>query len=196
MNNLTEFQKNLILDLQNEFTHLNPPAETLGRFSIATLKQNIDSIEAFRKSIYSFNKAMARELKEKFHKQIGEFNKEFDPVNLTYSDYGLDDNVIKMFEEEYYLKNPNHGEVSLRFAGDNSSNSVQLYVLFNTAPESIETSSETICLDKITSLSWAKRGWLYRKESTHKKYFTLDEFVQEEKSFQLNIQAKYKHLTK
>lgn len=192
MTNLTEFQNNLILNLQNEFTRLNPPAETPGRFSIATLKQNIDSIEAFRKSIYSFNRAMARELREKFHKQINEFNKEFDPVNLTY----LENRVTKMFEEEYYLKNPNNGEVSLYFAGDNGSNNCQLYVLFNTAPVSIETSSETICLYKITSLSWTKRSWLRRDESTHKKYFTLDEFVQEEKSFQVNIQTKYKHLTK
>jgi len=192
MTNLTEFQNNLILDLQKEFTRLNPPAETPGRFSMATLKQNIDSIEAFRKSIYSFNKAMARELKEKFHKQIDEFNKEFDPVNLTYGT----NCVTKMFEDEYYLKNPNNTEISLFFEGDNSSNNGQLYVLFNTAPVSIETSSETIRLYKITSLSWTKRSWIRRNEPIHQKYFTLDEFVQEEKSFQLNIQAKYKHLTK
>lgn len=196
MTNLTEFQNNLILDLQKEFTRLNPPAETPGRFSMATLKQNIDSIEAFKNSIYSFNKAMASELREKFHHQINEFNKEFNPVNLTYSHYGSDDNVIKMFEDEYYLKNPNNGEVSLCFAGDNASNSVQLYVLFNTAPVSIETSSETIRLDKITSLSWTKRSWIRRNEPIHQKYFTLDEFVQGEKNFQVNIQAKYKHLTK
>lgn len=192
MNNLTEFQNNLILDLQKEFTRLNPPAETPGRFSMATLKQNIDSIEAFKNSIYSFNKAMASELREKFHQQIDEFNKEFAPVKLTYS--GND--ISKMFENEYYLKNPSSADLSLFFEGDNSNNNGQLYMLFNTAPVSIETSSQVIRLDKITSLSWAKRGWLYRNESTHKKYFTLDEFVQEEKSFQLNIQAKYKHLTK
>lgn len=191
MTNLTEFQNNLILDLQKEFTRLNPPAETSGRFSMATLKQNIDTEESFRKSIYSFNKAMTRELKEKFHKQIEEFNKEFDPVNLI-----TNISVTKMFEDEYYLKNPNNGEVSLCFAGDNASNNVQLYVLFNTAPESIETSSGTIRLNKITSLSWTKRSWVRRDEPIHQKYFTLDEFVQEEKSFQLNIQAKYKHLTK
>lgn len=192
MTNLTEFQNNLILDLQKEFTRLNPPAETPGRFSMATLKQNIDSIEAFKNSIYSFNKAMASELREKFHKQIDEFNKEFDPVNLTYGT----NCVTKMFEDEYYLKNPNSTEISLFFEGDNSSNNGQLYMLFNTAPVSIETSSQVIRLDKITSLSWTKRSWLRRDESTYKKYFTLDEFVQEEKSFQLNIQAKYKHLTK
>lgn len=192
MNNLTEFQNNLILDLQKEFTRLNPPAETLGKFSMATLKQNIDTVEAFRKSIYFCNRAMARELKEKFYHQINEFNKEFDPVKLTYS--GND--ISKMFEDDHYLKNPNSVDVSLFFEGDNSSSNVQLYVLFNTAPVSIETSSETIRLSKITSLSWTKRSWIRRDESTHKKYFTLDEFVQEEKNFQLNIQAKYKHLTK
>ena len=36
----------------------------------------------------------------------------------------------------------------------------------------------------------------YRNKLKLSDYFTLDEFVQEEKSFQLNIQAKYKHLTK
>lgn len=192
MTNLTEFQNNLILDLQKEFTRLNPPAETPGRFSMATLKQNIDNIEAFKKSIYSFNKAMARELKEKFYKQIEEFNKEFAPVNLTYGT----DRVSRMFEDEYYLKNPNSGDVYLAFKGDNSDSHVQLYVLFNTAPVSIETSSETIRLHKITSLAWTKRSWVRRDEPIHQKYFTLDEFVQGEKNFQVNIQAKYKHLTK
>lgn len=192
MTNLTEFQNNLILDLQKEFTRLNPPAETPGKFSMATLKQNIDTVEAFRKSIYNFNKAMARELKKKFHHQINEFNKEFDPVKLTYAT----DHVIRMFEGDHCLKNPNSVAVFLFFKEDNSSSNVQLYILFNTAPVSIETSSETIRLNKITSLSWTKRSWIYRDESTHKEYFTLDEFVQGEKNFQLNIQAKYKQLTK
>jgi hypothetical protein len=191
MNNLTKFQNQLIADLQNEFAKLNPPAtQDSGRFSIASLKKDVQEVDAFKKSIWDYNIKMSAMLKESMLEQIEQFNKEFAPVNLYF------DKKLRMFSEDsdyYYAKNPYHAETQLSFEKQEY---VGLYVLFNTTRVTITTSCETISMSKIKGLLWSTRGWIHRNESDAVHYATLDDFVQQNKNFQRKITNEYNNLTK
>lgn len=197
MNNLTEFQNNLILDLQKEFLRLNPPkVESSGRFSLAAVKQDIDNVKAFKDSIFSYNKAIALELQKTVKTQIEEFNKEFDPIRLTgFLDYHdmFGNGTTRGDDADYYVRNPNSAELQLFLIGKTEYAAV--YVIYTTERVTIKTSCETISLFKITGVEWSKRGYLYRDGDTH-RYPTLDEYTQNQKDFQYNITAMYKNLTK
>jgi hypothetical protein len=197
MNNLTEFQNNLILDLQKEFTRLNPPkVESSGRFSLAAVKQDIDNVKAFKDSIFKYNQAIALELQKNIKTQIEEFNKEFDPIILTgFLDYHdmFGNGTTRRADTDYYIRNPHSAQLQLFLIG--KTDHVAVYVIYTTEIVTIKTSCETINLFKITGIQWTKRGYLYRQEDTH-KYPTLDEYTQNQKDFQYNITAMYKNLTK
>lgn len=196
MNNLTEFQNNLILDLQKEFLRLNPPkVESSGRFNLAAVKQDIDNVKAFKDSIFSYNKAIALELQKTIETQIEEFNKEFDPIRLQgfLDNHVMFGNGTRREDSEYYIKNPNSAELQLFLIGRTDYPAV--YVIYATEQVIIKTSCETINLFKITGIQWTRRGYLYRNEDTH-KYSTLDEYTQKQKDFQYNITTMYKNLTK
>lgn len=194
MSNLTEFQNNLILDLQKEFTRLNPPkVESSGRFNLAAVKQDIDNVKAFKDSIFSYNKALALELQKIIGTQVEEFNKEFDPIRLTgFLDYhDMFGNGTRRDDSDYCIKNPNSAELKLFLVGKTDYPS--LYVIYTTERVTIKTSCENISLFKITGVEWTKRGYLYRDTDTD-KYPTLDEYTQKQKNFQYDITAMYKKL--
>jgi len=191
MNNLTKFQNQLITDLQNEFAKLNPPTtQDSGRFSIATLKKDVQEVDAFKKSIWDYNKKMSAMLKESMLEQIEQFNKEFAPVKLHF------DSKLSMFSEDsdyYYAKNPYHAEVELKFGSDQY---VGLYILYNTTRVTITTSCETISLSKIKGLMWSTRGWVCRNEASGVHYATLEDFIQQNTEFQRRITNEYNRITK
>jgi hypothetical protein len=191
MNNLTKFQNQLITDLQNEFAKLNPPAtQDSGRFSIATLKKDVQEVDSFKKSIWDYNIKMSIMLEKSMHEQIEQFNKEFAPVNLYF------DKRLRMFSEDsdyYYIKNPNSADAQLSFEKQEY---IGLYVLFNTTRVTITTSCETISMRKITGLLWSTRSSLCRNDSEAVHYATLEDFVQQNKNFQRKITNEYNNLTK
>lgn len=194
MNNLTEFQNNLILDLQKEFTRLNPPkVESSGRFNLAAVQQDIDNVKAFKDSIFSYNKALALELQKIIGTQLEEFNKEFDPIRLTgFLDYhDMFGNGTRRDDSDYYIRNPNSAELKLFLVGKTDYPSVT--VIYTTERVAINTSCENISLFKITGIQWTKRGYLYKDTDTD-KYSTLDEYTQKQKNFQYDITAMYKKL--
>jgi len=196
MNNLTEFQNNLILDLQKEFIRLNPTPAKSGKFTLAAVKQDIDQEKAFRDSILNYNQTIAKQLQSSFYSQIEEFNKEFNPVNITWGTYGKLDGADKMFKDEYSMKNPQNTEIGLFFHNDIQNGGVKLYVLFDYEQVKIETTSNIIGLYKIKGLIWTRRSWLQRNDSGAPMYQTFDEFTQNDKSFQQAIVSKFKDLTK
>lgn len=197
MNNLTEFQNNLILDLQKEFLRLNPPkVESSGRFNLAAVKQDIDNVKAFKDSIFKYNQAIALELQKNIQIQIEEFNKEFDPIRLTgFLDYHdmFGNGTTRGADADYYIRNPHSAQLQLFLIGKTDYPAV--YVIYTTEIVTIKTSCETISLSKITGIQWTKRGYLYRQEDTH-KYPTLDEYVQKQTTFQQIVTTLYKNLTK
>lgn len=193
MTNLTTFQNQLISDLQNEFAKLNPASPTSGKFTIAAVKQDIDSEKEFRESLFNYNKIIAEQLQEDFCKQIDAFNREFSPVRITWGNYAGQDKVDHMFSDDYHIKKPHHAEIGLSFT--NEKGSVKLYVLYDFKPVEIETTSNTISLLKITGLLWTRRSWVHRNSSAAPMYKTFDEFVQNDKSFQQDITSKYNYLT-
>lgn len=197
MNNLTEFQNNLILDLQKEFTRLNPPkVESSGRFSLAAVKQDVDNVKAFKDSIFKYNQAIALELQKNIQIQMEEFNKEFDPIILTgFLDYHdmFGNGTTRGADADYYIRNPNSAELRLFLIGKTDYPAV--YVIYTTEKVTIKTSCETISLLKITGIQWTKRGYLYKDEDTH-KYPTLDEYVQKQTTFQQTVTTLYKNLIK
>lgn len=194
MTNLTTFQNQLISDLQNEFAKLNPASPTSGKFTIAAVKQDIDSEKQFRESVFNYNKTIAQQLQEDFCNQIDTFNREFSPVTIKWDYYAGQDRADHMFSDDYSMKNPHSAEIGLSFINDKDS--VKLYVLYDFKPVEIETTSNTIRLYKITGLLWTRRSWVRRKSSDAPMYKTFDEFVQNDKSFQRDITSKYNHLTK
>ncbi len=190
MNNLTQFQENLIEDLKKEFNKLNPPkTETSGRFSLQAVKKDLDDIEAFRKSVFDFNAAMAKQLEQDFFRQIEEFNNEFNPVQLSAK------RTEDMFREEYYIQKPRSGNVSIYFDGETDVNRHQLNVMYDYEPVEINTHCQTIRLEKIKGLLFHRLGYLHREKMEYASYKTLDEFVQNYKGFQQNITSEYKKLT-
>jgi len=194
MTNLTEFQNNLILDLQKEFLRLNPPkVESSGRFNLAAVKQDIDNDKAFKDSIFSYNKAIALELQKIIGTQVEEFNKEFDPIRLTgFLDYpDMFGNGTRRDDSDYYIRNPHSAELPLFLIGKTDYPSVR--VIYTAEKVTINTSCENITLHKITGIQWTKRGYLY-KEEDRDKYSTLDEYTQKQKNFQYDITAMYKKL--
>ena len=195
MNNLTEFQNNLILDLQKEFLRLNPPkVESSGRFSLAAVKQDVDNVKAFKDSIFKYNKAIALELQKIIGTQVEEFNKEFDPIRLTgFLDYHdmFGNGTTRGADADYYIQNPNSAELRLFLIG--KTDHVAVYVIYTTERVTIKTSCENISLSKITGIQWTKRGYLYRDTDTD-KYPTLDEYTQKQKNFQYDITSLYKKL--
>lgn len=194
MTNLTTFQNQLISDLQNEFAKLNPASPTSGKFTIAAVKQDIDSEKQFRESVFNYNKTIAQQLQEDFCNQIDTFNREFSPVIIKWDYYAGQDNADRMFSDDYTMKNPHSAEIGLSFINDKDG--AKLYVLYDFKPVEIETTSNTIRLYKITGLLWTRRNWVRRKSSDAPMYKTFDEFVQNDKSFQQDITSKYNQLTK
>ena len=196
MSNLTEFQNNLILDLQKEFIRLNPTPAKSGKFTLEAVKQDIDHEKVFRDSILSYNRTIAEELEQDFYNQIMAFNKEFVPLRMTWGTSGNSDKADKMFKDEYSMKTPQHSEIGLFFNGDVENGGVKLYVLFDYEQVKIETTSNIITLNKIKGLIWTRRCWTQRDNSGAPMYQTFDEFTQNDKSFQQAIVSKFKHLTK
>ena len=196
MSNLTEFQNNLILDLQKEFIRLNPTPAKSGKFTLEAVKQDINQEKAFRDSILNYNQTIAKQLQSSFYSQIEEFNKEFNPVNIRWGTYGKLDRADKMFKDEYSMKNPQNSEIGLFFNEDVENGYVKLYVLFDYEQVKIETTSDIIALYKIKGLIWTKRSWVQRNDSGAPMYETFDEFTQNDKSFQQAIVSKFKNLTK
>ena len=189
--NLTQFQENLIEDLKKEFSKLNPPkTETSGRFSLQAVKKDLDDTEAFRKSVFDFNAAMAKQLEQDLYRQIDEFNTEFSPVQIFAR------GTENMFREDYYIKNPRSGNASIYFEGETDVNRHQLNVMYDYEPVEIKTHSQTIRLEKIKGLLFHRLGYLHREKSEYQSYKTLDEFVQNYKGFQQNITSEYKKLSK
>jgi len=189
--NLTQFQENLIEDLKKEFSKLNPPkVKTSSRFSLQAVKKDLDDTEAFRKSVWDFNAAMAKKLEQDFDRQIDEFNKEFSPVQIFAKGTEL------MFRNEYYIQNPRSGNASIYFEGETDANRHQLNVMYEYEPVEINTHCQVIRLEKIKGLLFHRLGYCHREHSDYKSYKTLDEFVQNYKGFQQNITSEYKKLTK
>lgn len=196
MTKLTAFQDQLIQSLQSEFARLNPQPVANRRFTIDAVKNDIQSEQAFRESIVSYNKTIAEQLQQNFYRQINAFNNEFAPLDITWGNWGDTDRACHMFVDDYSVKNPHSSEIGLFFNGDSANGGVQLYVLYDFEPVEIETTSNRIIMYKITGLLWTRRSWVKRNDSGAAMYKTFDEFIQNEKSFQQTITSKFKHLTK
>jgi hypothetical protein len=187
---LTTFQENLIEELKSEFTKLNPPVvQSSGRFSLETVKKDVDDTEAFKKSVWDYNKKMSIMLKESMLKQVEEFNREFFPVNLRYKHLNMFD-----YADDYYLKNPKTAETAFYF--NDEYDYTRFYLLYSYDNVEIKTSCETIQLSKLKGLLWSRRDWLHRNDSGGKFYTTLDEFVQDSQNLQQIITSQYKKLSK
>lgn len=196
MTQLTAFQDQLIQSLQSEFARLNPQPVANRRFTIDAVKNDIQSEQAFRESIISYNKTIAEQLDRDFYQQITAFNNEFAPLDITWGNWGDSDRAYKMFCDDHSVRNPYSSEIGLYFSGDSSNGDVKLYVLYDFEPVEIETTSNKIRMFKITGLLWTRRSWVNRNDSGAAMYKTFDEFIQNEKSFQQTITSKFKHLTK
>lgn len=196
MTQLTAFQDQLIQSLQSEFARLNPQPVANRRFTIDAVKNDIQSEQAFRESIISYNRSIAKQLEQDFYQQINAFNNEFAPLDITWGNWSDGDRAIKMFNENHSMKRPHNAEIGLFFSGDSSNSDVKLYVLYDFKLVEIETTSDTIGMFKITGLLWTRRSWVKRNDSGAPMYKTFDEFIQNEKSFQQSITSKFKHLTK
>jgi hypothetical protein len=191
MSNLTTFQNELLSDLEKEFKRLNQCTSTEGKFTINSVKKDIEDTEAFRKSILEHNKVIAQQLRIEYNDQLNKFNREFNPVNLV-SRHKLCD----MFEiNEYVMGNPHSTDLALYFDGEGDVNNCQLHVLYDYESVEIKTSCDTIRCYKIKGLLWSKRGWLHRNDGGN-FYTSLDNFVQDNENFQRNITAKYRTLIK
>lgn len=195
MTKLTAFQDQLIQSLQSEFARLNPQPVANRRFTIDAVKNDIQSEQAFRESIISYNRSIAKQLEQDFYQQINAFHNEFAPLKMTWGTIGGVDKADYVFHDDYSMKKPGNEEIALSFS-DDSSNRDELYVLYDIKPVEIETTSNRITMYKITGLLWTRRSWVKRNNSGHAMYKTFDEFIQNEKSFQQTITSKFKHLTK
>lgn len=190
MTNLTAFQNQLISDLQNEFTKLNPIDSNNDRFSIHTVKQSINDLEAFKESVFSFNRIMAEQLKQDCNKQIEKFNQEFSPVKLIHRD------TNSMFDNDYYRKNPSNISRAFYFDGETDCNAWRVAVLFDYETVELDLPYEKYKLNKIKGLSWGLTDWFDRNNGNKITYKTLDEFIQANKTFQHWITDEYKKKTK
>jgi len=188
MTNLTKFQNQLISDLQNEFAKLNPPTSNDGRFSINTLKQSISDLEAFKDSIFKYNRTMALTLEQDFNTQIEKFNKEFSPVKLEIR------NHKDIFNNEYSYEYPRNVDLTFYFEGEKDVNLYQGTVIFDIVSVKLELPYDTITFFKIKGLLWSRLGWINRDAAN--QYKSLDEFLQADKNFQAKITNEYKKLTK
>lgn len=188
MTNLTKFQNQLISDLQNEFAKLNPPTSNDGRFSINALKQSISDLEAFKDSIFKYNRTMALTLEQDFNAQIEKFNEEFSPVKLEIR------NHRDIFNDEYTYKCPRNADLAFYFEGERDVNRYQGKVIFNIVSVKLELPYDTITCYKIKGLLWSRLGSLKQTETN--QYKSLDEFLQADKNFQQHITNQYKELTK
>lgn len=188
MTNLTKFQNQLISDLQNEFAKLNPPTSNDGRFSINTLKQSITDLEAFKDSLFEYNRTMALTLEQEFNSQIEKFNEEFSPVKLEVRNYK------DIFNDEYSYKYPQNVDLAFYFEGERDTNRYQGKVTFDVVSVKLELPYDTVTLCKIKGLHWSRFGGLNRTETN--QYKSLDDFLQADKNFQHHITNEYKKLTK
>jgi hypothetical protein len=195
MSYLTTFQDQLLSDLQKEFKKLNSTTPAKGKFTIDSVKKDIEETEAFRKSILEHNKAIAQQLRIEYNYQLNEFNREFSPVSLALHWRRSSSGVSKMFEDEHTMKNPHSVDLALYFEGEEDVNLHRLHVLYDYEPVEIKTSCDLIRGFKIKGLLWSTRGWVHRHDAGGYFYKTLDNFIQGTENFQRTITLQYKHLT-
>jgi hypothetical protein len=195
MSYLTTFQDQLLSDLEKEFKKLNSTTPTKGRFTINSVKKDIEEAEAFRKSILEHNRAIAQQLRIEYNFQLNAFNVEFSPVNLALHRNRSSSGVSKMFEDEYAMKNPQNVELALYFEGETDVNNCKLHVLYDYESVEIRTSCDTIRCFKIKGLLWSTRGWVHRHDAGGYFYKTLDNFIQGTENFQRTLTLVYKQLT-
>jgi hypothetical protein len=193
MSHLTTFQDQLLSDLEKEFKRLNSTTPTKGRFTIDSVKKDIEETEAFRKSILEHNKAIAQQLRIEYNSQLNAFNREFSPVSLAL--HRNRSSASTMFEDEYSMKNPHSVDLALYFEGEDDVNLHRLHVLYDYESVEIKTSCDTIRCYKIKGLLWSTRSWVKRHDAGGYFYETLDNFIQGTENFQRTITLKYKQLT-
>ena len=193
MSYLTTFQDQLLSDLEKEFKRLNSTTPTKGKFTIDSVKKDIEETEAFRKCILEHNKAIAQQLRIEYNSQLNAFNREFSPVSLAL--HRNRSSASTMFEDEYAMKNPQNVELALYFEGETDVNNCKLHVLYDYESVEIKTSCDLIRGFKIKGLLWSNRGWLHRHDAGGYFYKTLDNFIQGTENFQRTLTLKYKQLT-
>ena len=193
MSHLTTFQDQLLSDLEKEFKRLNSTTPTKGRFTIDSVKKDIEETEAFRKSILEHNKAIAQQLRIEYNSQLNAFNREFSPVSLAL--HRNRSSASTMFEDEHAMRNPHSVDLALYFEGEKDVNLHRLHVLYDYEPVEIKTSCDLIRGFKIKGLLWSTRGWLHRHDAGGYFYETLDNFIQGTENFQRILTLVYKQST-
>jgi len=181
MTTITDFQKNLLSEIELEFERLNPKKQnnTNKRFSIETIKSCINEKENFINSIKAYNKLMVQNLEDVFNSEIDYFIKEFGDfiyinegfyINSRFSyDYtSLKNATLEngIANSSHYIwlyivsKTKKHTDTSSFFPKPNNFDGMQhikLYCFFKTEKVNIILESgEHVCIDKIIGLTFSQ----------------------------------------
>lgn len=208
--NLTPLQRGLVEGLVIEFNKINPKPKADGskRFTIDTIAECQKEESRFLETIKKHNLTMIKVFSNQFEEELKAFKKEFKKVldiqiGYTYPyGNGTQHHTLETFKEiasKNLINCPDYNEMMLffvsktkKYTGDSRFNHcfgkkhIHLYVGFKT--ESVVyvlVSGKQVYANKIVGLEYRRADYLNKKGCTTKS--TLDEFIQEEKSLQMDF---------
>ena len=208
MENLTRFQASLISDLTNEFDRLNPKEDKSKpkRFGIDTINNCINEEKAFIESIYAYNRAMKKKLKESFDRMTDEFMAEYEEYfhliyGKRYSEkiiWNTIDTLFNVEEDKVEDSNElvivvasntkpfNRGSDKKDFA--DGMDYFTIHVTFELIREKITLDSgKGISLNKIKGLRFSNYDYLYKGKDFEYSANSLDGLIQICKQIQQTI---------
>jgi hypothetical protein len=207
---LTSLQQGLINGLISEFTKINPkPTNGTKRFSFDTINDCLKEEDRFKETIIKHNATMMKVFINQLKEDIKEFKKEFGKVVDIEMGYFNNTNTERYYTLESLIEqqtkqplNDNNGtEIKMFFVSKtrNYGGSDSRYNYFgknyhgiyvNFKRERVGTTLESgknVSACKIVGLTYNTHDWLNSDKDYAKKYATLDEMVQNNKTIQQKI---------
>lgn len=206
MSNLTQFQEQLIFDIQKEFSKLNAKEEINSKgkkFSIETINNCINEEEKFIDIVHKHNIKMVDAFSKIMLKEIKDFNKEFGKVielKHDFTRYSSSQQGVFNHMVEQNKKSPKNSyntcETKLYFVSKvkftrsndewnffNNADYRTYYLDFKREKVSITLESgKQVTLCKIIGVQYLTKDWLRRDEG--KRYDSLDEMLQRDDEMQ------------